>query len=119
VLGKRISIGIHQLIARLFIPNPENKREVNHINGIKTDNRVENLEWVTPSENRAHALKNKLCIMPKGENNYASKLTEKQVIEIRNSFKGDKGEQSKMAEKYGVSVSAINLILKRKKWKHI
>lgn len=46
---------IHRLVALTYIPNPKNKSEVNHINGIKHDNRKENLEWVTPSENQAHS----------------------------------------------------------------
>ena len=64
---------IHRLVAKTFIPNPENKPNINHINGIKADNRVENLEWVTHSENQIHALKNKLRIMPKGDNHFNSK----------------------------------------------
>lgn len=54
--GKRKCWLLHRLVGIAFIPNPDKKSEINHINGIKTDNKIDNLEWVTSKENRAHAL---------------------------------------------------------------
>jgi len=84
--NKKFNTGAHRLVAFAFIPNIENKPQVNHINGIKTDNRVENLEWCTNKENQLHAVKNNLHNPNYGENHHMSKLTNNEAYEIRNKI---------------------------------
>jgi hypothetical protein len=78
--GKRKLNLLHRVIAQAFLPNPSNKKCVNHINGIKTDNRVENLEWVTYSENMVHAFKQGLnSLSEKQKNNLKAKIVKKVI----------------------------------------
>ena len=122
---------VHRLVAEAFVSNPNNKGQVNHKNGIKNDNSVENLEWVTPSENIRHAIETGLLKYKKKENTIkeskyslgeevnGSKLTPEEVIEIRVLWELREFKQVELAEKFGVDNSTINDIIKRKQWKHI
>lgn len=116
--GTSKNLKIHRIVAEAFIPNPKNKPVVNHIDGNKHNNRVENLEWCSIAENSAHASKHGLT--PHGEKNKFAKLTALQVAEIRNTYKrGVRGKGAKtLAKKYGVSYTTIRRIISRKKWKY-
>jgi len=106
---------VHRLIAETHILNPKNKPQVNHKDGIKVHNEKTNLEWSTKSENEKHAYKTGLKEGIKGEQHVFSKLTEKDVIQIRTSKLGSR-DLSKM---YNVSQSLICNIKSRKGWKHL
>jgi hypothetical protein len=88
--NKRITAISHRLVAKYFIENTDvNKIQVNHKNGIKNDNRIENLEWVTISENIIHSYKelNRKCREMKGENNTNCKITKEIALTIRELYR--------------------------------
>jgi hypothetical protein len=119
--GKGKFCKVHRLVAQAFIPNPENKPQINHINGIKNDNRVENLEWATDFQNKVHASENNLTpiLFKKGESHPNSKLTEKDVISIRSREYTGYGHDTKLAKEFKVKTSTIRQIRVRDYWKHI
>ena len=115
----RVSIGkklmfVHRLVAQQYIPNPENKLQVNHKDGNKLNNCVDNLEWVTNQENRNHAIKNDLHFY--GDRCFWSKLTRQDVMFIRNDNSHNITELSKM---FNVARSTIRNIKTGKTWKQL
>lgn len=112
--SKKYTYTIHRLVAQTFIPNTENKPQVNHIDGNKTNNRVDNLEWVTNQENSNHAWKYGLKVGCKGEKNplYGTHLKEETKIKISNTLKGKiVGYKHPMYGKtYSDSPNAIKII---------
>jgi len=114
-----VTIKMHRLVAESFIENPYNKEEVNHINGIKTDNRAVNLEWVTRQENIKHSIENNLQYVLKGEEIGTAKLTEKEVLQIRSKFIPRVYGRKKLASEYNVKPCTIKDIVLRRSWKHV
>ena len=106
---------VHRLVAKYFIPNPENKPQVNHKNGNKKLNDVSNLEWCTQKENMQHA--SKILNSQNGENHHNVVLSKKQVLEICEKVKTVSNK--KLAKEYNVSKSCIDGIVYGLKWKSV
>lgn len=121
--GTKATFALHQLVAQAFLDNPENKPIVNHINGIKTDNNVSNLEWATYSENLSHAYSSRLrtavSLQTVGSKNYKRKLKSEQVIEIKRLLAAGNLTHKEIAKKYGVSKSTVGNINSNRYWSHI
>lgn len=112
---------LHRLIASHFIPNPENKTQINHKDGNKKNNDIPNLEWCTPSDNVKHSYKLGLA-SNRGIRNPSSMLTEDQVYRIKwikKYINPKKGYWNKITRALGTSSSTIYKITNNKNWKHV
>lgn len=115
--GDRKEYRIHRLVAIAFVPNPDNKCEVNHKNGIKNYNYDNNLEWVTSSENHRHSVHVLGNRTQDGEQNSQAKLTFTEVKEIRRLQ--DSGMSRKdIAIKFKVTPTTISDIWTRRGWNY-
>lgn len=107
---------VHKLVCQAFIGYGLEGYDINHIDGNKINNRSDNLEYLTRSENQKHSFK--IGLNKKGEDHHSCKLTEKDVLKIRNL--GQLGiSYINISKKFKVAQSNIHFIIKRKTWKHI
>lgn len=114
--GKSKTVRVSRIVAKAFIPNPNEYPEVNHKDENHQNNRVDNLEWCTTQYNLTYGHR---LDCAKGENNNRHKLSREQVEEIRRVYKKGDPEfgQSALGRKYGVAHGSIAAIVKWKSWK--
>ena len=117
VKNKPKRISVHRLVAEHFLEKPKNNGlQVDHIDGDKSNNSANNLRWVTASENQQYSIMNGTS--PVGEKSYKAKLTNKQVLDIKQKILNN-GSVTGIAKEYKVSKHTISFIKRGRSWKHI
>lgn len=116
---KPIKKKIHRLVALAFLENPHEYECVLHLDNDTTNNKLENLMWGSKKMNAEQKVRDGRHVPMKGELHGLSKLTDKDVIEIKNKYIPRKYTLNKLAKEYNVSFSLIHKIVSNKSWKHI
>jgi hypothetical protein len=106
---------VHRLLANTFIPNPENKPQINHKNGLRWDLSLDNLEWCTPGENMAHAFRVTKTKSSAGEKNPKSKMTAKDAAIIK-TFISNKAAKKFFSKMHGINPGSVHNIIMGRSW---
>ena len=114
--GKPRNFLVHRLVAMAFLGGIPRGMQVNHKDGDKKNNRLENLEVVTQEENRAHAMRTGLLV--RGEDNPGSRLTDEKVRAVR-KLRDEGVRVQEIAYQFGVSEATIYNACRRRTWKHV
>lgn len=115
--GKTKRFFVHRLVALHYLPNPSGSDVVNHKNGDKTDNQVDNLEWCSPSKNRIHAFETGLC--KSGQEHHNSKVTDSDVTEVCELIESGLKRGDVLSQVPSISKSTFDDIRRRRTWRHI
>lgn len=116
--GERSYRKVHRMVAIAFLDNPNNLPDVNHINGVKHDNRLSNIEWVSHRDNILHCYSHRLH-SGIGEAHCWNKLKTEQVLRIREMWEQKEASRMEISKRFGVSEGCVSNIIYRKTWKHL
>jgi hypothetical protein len=115
--GESKNYFVHRLLAKAFIPNPDSKKTVNHKDGNKLNNSLENLEWATNGENQLHAYKN--GFQHSGEDHHKTKMTAGTVRRLRSLYDGTYQFCVAEGARLGLHPNSVLLAVTYKTWKYI
>ena len=116
--GKSKKYSIHSLVMAAFVGQRPEGLSINHKDGIKSDNRLSNLEYCTSSQNTIHSYQNGLQHGRKGEKHHGAKLTDQDVMAIREEYANGLSFES-LSYKYSVCKDNIKMIVRNRTWKHL
>lgn len=112
---KQVARLVHRLVCQAFLLRFDSGKQVNHIDGDKSNNRIDNLEMVTNMQNRQHA--KRMGLIAKGESHGGSKIKSKHVAQIR-ALKGST-TYKKIGTRFGISAPSVSRIINKQAWRHM